>query len=175
MKKVTFFCFLLLVFSGCRVKKLDVEKSKIRTETSYLKRLDSLFLQTTQQLEELTKSQRLQALKFDLESIKDSNGNVRDFEITHERNGQIVEKIQVKGAFVKGSFSDEIQTSESEKKAQTQEVAKIETDISETTISETISKSKSKKIRAVGFQWGIYTMLIGALLLGFGVYKLRSK
>ena len=51
----------------------------------------------------------------------------------------------------------------------------IKTKALQKTISETTSNSKSKKVRSFGLSFGIYVMIAGALLFGFGIYKMRKQ
>lgn len=174
MRRIAIIVLLALTFSGCRVKKLEVEKAQTRTETERLKQFDSLFQSATQRFEEFSKQQQMQMLRLDLESIRDTAGKMQDFEITHEKNGQITERLKVKGAIVKGIISNETHTETSSQMIGEQSDAKIKTDLSESTISETTIKSKSKKVHSVGSHWGIYAMGAGFLILGFAIYKLRN-
>ena len=164
-----------LLFSSCRIKKLDIEKIKSRQEKEFIRKMDSLFSERIKRFQEFTERQRTQVLTLSLESTRDKEGNLKDFEYIHEKDGKVVESVKVKGAIIKGSVAN---NEHLETNTQLLEIARstsIKTKALQKTISETTSNSKSKKVRSFGLSFGIYVMISGALLFGFGIYKMRKQ
>ncbi|MDO4782550.1 MAG: hypothetical protein Q4A09_04940 [Capnocytophaga felis] len=166
---------LCLLLSSCRTKKLDIEKVKFRQENEFIRKMDSLFSERIKRFQEFTERQRTQALTLSLESTRDNEGNLKDFEYIHEKDGKVVESVKVKGAIIKGSIANNEHLETNTQVLETDKTTSAEAEVRQRTISETTSKSKSKKVRSFGFSFGIYVMIAGALLFGFGIYKMRKQ
>ena len=164
-----------LLFSSCRIKKLDIEKIKSRQEKEFIRKMDSLFSERIKRFQEFTERQRTQALTLSLESTRDKDGNLKDFEYIHEKDGKVVESVKVKGAVIKGSVANNEHLQTNSQVLETDRSTSIKTKAHQKTISETTSNSKSKKVRSFGLSFGIYVMIAGALLFGFGIYKMRKQ
>ncbi|MFK8302684.1 hypothetical protein ACI75Y_07205 [Capnocytophaga stomatis] len=176
MKKILIILLLLLGYAtACRTKKLDVEKIKSRQENEFIRKMDSLFSERIKRFQEFTERQRTQALTLSLESTRDNEGNLKDFEYIHEKDGKVVESVKVKGAVIKGSVANNEHLQTNSQVLETDRSTSIKTKVHQKTISETTSKSKSKKVRSFGFSFAIYVMIAGALLFGFGIYKMRKQ
>ncbi|GIM49401.1 hypothetical protein [Capnocytophaga stomatis] len=164
MKLLLNLLLLLLFFTGCKTKHVQIEKSEEQRKEVKKSEKDSVFQQEKQSKSTVFQLDNSQSVELELETEKDSTGQSKTLEFERIRS-PAGEKIIVRGGRVKIKTS--AQTSEKITKKDTLQVNSTSVRTAENTqkITENKSFKKQKEVKTQGFIFGGYLSLIFWILV----------
>ncbi|GIJ93353.1 hypothetical protein CAPN002_05710 [Capnocytophaga stomatis] len=170
MKLLLNLLLLLLFFTGCKTKHVQIEKSEEQRKEVKKSEKDSVFEETKTGKSTVFQLDNSQSVELELETEKDSTGQSKTLEFERIRS-PAGEKIIVRGGKVRIKTS--AQTSEKITKKDTLQVnsTSVRTNIQESKTTESKSFNKQKEVKTQGFTFGGYLSLIfWILILGILVF-----
>jgi len=183
MRKLLLF-FTIIFLVGCKTKKIDATKEKEVSKFEAIQKLDSLTQVNLLMIEELRAQSLLENIRFQLETITDTNGIVQPLEYKHVKNGELVEEITLKGGKLLHNKDTKKEQYNQTKTTKKDEKKQLKKELETTENKEVKKKTKQTDVEVTGFQSGFYltagiSLVAIAIILFFlwrlGVFKRKEN